>query len=476
MVMESLVSHCLKSMEKIKKCLILLIIIGGLFILNNSAFSHPGNTASDGCHYCRTNCSSWGVAWNQRHCHGGGSYSPPSYDYPSYDYPSYTPSIPNCPSMSYYDSLSDSCKCYSGYVASGGSCISTGQYCRDLLGWSARYNILTDKCECSYGYVLSGGSCIDGDTLCHQQYGFNSDYDSLTEKCKCSYGYVFDSNNQCVSEDDYCQDLYGYHSEYNILTDRCVCDDGYEFKNNECVEITPIIYSFYPTVAEAGESVNVSGNNFGDYKGDIILNTLSFGTLGKISSWNIKSWSDDKIRFTVPEDKEPDRYYIRVRPSSLFSSKEAVSRNKLEISEPEENQPFIYNPILPKKEITISPQPTPKSEPSPEPKPIEEYQPQPEPQFPQKQEEPQPQKEPKFFTEDNSTKNEESFPPEEEQESQETEQQGQQYELDEIKTSDNNIDSKTKQEKKGILNYASGLLASIYNATKNFFSTAFSWF
>ena len=31
--------------------------------------AHPGNTASDGCHYCRTNCDKWGVAWNERHCH-----------------------------------------------------------------------------------------------------------------------------------------------------------------------------------------------------------------------------------------------------------------------------------------------------------------------------------------------------------------------------------------------------------------------
>lgn len=34
--------------------------------------AHPGRTAADGCHYCRTNCDSWGVPWNERHCHGGG--------------------------------------------------------------------------------------------------------------------------------------------------------------------------------------------------------------------------------------------------------------------------------------------------------------------------------------------------------------------------------------------------------------------
>ena len=35
--------------------------------------AHPGRTASDGCHYCRTNCSKWGVAADRRHCHGGSS-------------------------------------------------------------------------------------------------------------------------------------------------------------------------------------------------------------------------------------------------------------------------------------------------------------------------------------------------------------------------------------------------------------------
>jgi hypothetical protein len=53
-----------------------------LFTCTTNIYAHPGRTASDGCHYCRTNCDSWGVAWNQRHCHGGGggsSYSAPAY-------------------------------------------------------------------------------------------------------------------------------------------------------------------------------------------------------------------------------------------------------------------------------------------------------------------------------------------------------------------------------------------------------------
>lgn len=200
--------------------------------------------------------------------------------YFEYDYPSYTPSIPDCPYNSYYDSISDSCKCYSGYVASGGkcvsvsqwcqdkyglwatydyltdsckctsgymfgkdflgktTCISADQYCRDNYGFHARYNTLTDSCECSYGYVLSGGKCVDGDTLCRQQYGYHSYYDSLSEECKCNYGYVFDSNDQCVREDDYCEDLYGYYAEHDSLSDKCVCQRGYVFNDSmtKCID------------------------------------------------------------------------------------------------------------------------------------------------------------------------------------------------------------------------------------------------
>lgn len=36
-----------------------------------TTLAHPGRTAADGCHYCRTNCDYWGVPWNVRHCHGG---------------------------------------------------------------------------------------------------------------------------------------------------------------------------------------------------------------------------------------------------------------------------------------------------------------------------------------------------------------------------------------------------------------------
>lgn len=64
--------------------LILLVSI----IFSSVASAHPGNTASDGCHYCRTNCSKWGEVQDARHCHGGSTtttYAPnTTYVAPSY--------------------------------------------------------------------------------------------------------------------------------------------------------------------------------------------------------------------------------------------------------------------------------------------------------------------------------------------------------------------------------------------------------
>ncbi len=60
-----------------KYCILIILI---LFTNISFVEAHPGNTASDGCHYCRTNCDRWGVPWNQRHCHGSTTpktYTPP---------------------------------------------------------------------------------------------------------------------------------------------------------------------------------------------------------------------------------------------------------------------------------------------------------------------------------------------------------------------------------------------------------------
>lgn len=60
-----------------KKIIIFLVFL--LTFISFPVSAHPGRTAADGCHYCRTNCDKWGVPWNERHCHGGSPVSIPTY-------------------------------------------------------------------------------------------------------------------------------------------------------------------------------------------------------------------------------------------------------------------------------------------------------------------------------------------------------------------------------------------------------------
>lgn len=105
--------------------------------------AHPGRTASDGCHYCRTRCDYWGQAWNARHCHGG--YTAPT--------PSYSPPKPSCPANAYKSG--SSCVCKSGYATSldKSRCIKIPANAHKSYG-------ATDVWECDSGYVESGNRCI----------------------------------------------------------------------------------------------------------------------------------------------------------------------------------------------------------------------------------------------------------------------------------------------------------------------------
>lgn len=58
-------------MKSIRLLVVALTVFSfGLDTIVDESLAHPGNTAADGCHYCRTNCDQWGEAWNERHCHG----------------------------------------------------------------------------------------------------------------------------------------------------------------------------------------------------------------------------------------------------------------------------------------------------------------------------------------------------------------------------------------------------------------------
>lgn len=124
--------------------------------------------------------------------------------------------------MSYYESLSGSCKCMSGYVVD-----------EDIFG---------------------NQSCVLADSICHEQLGIMSRYNSLNKTCECSYGYTI-YNGQCVSENDMCTSLYGYGARYNILTDLCECRSGYSYNGSRCeydssngsyFDLTPTTPSFCP--------------------------------------------------------------------------------------------------------------------------------------------------------------------------------------------------------------------------------------
>ena len=57
------------------KILILLAFVSAFLLLPGNILAHPGRTDSNGCHYCRTNCTKWGLANNEYHCHNGSGTS-----------------------------------------------------------------------------------------------------------------------------------------------------------------------------------------------------------------------------------------------------------------------------------------------------------------------------------------------------------------------------------------------------------------
>ena len=66
--------------KKIPIITLFIFVAYSFFGVTDNACAHPGRTTSDGCHYCRTRCDCWRVAWNQEHCHDESTYIPmPTY-------------------------------------------------------------------------------------------------------------------------------------------------------------------------------------------------------------------------------------------------------------------------------------------------------------------------------------------------------------------------------------------------------------
>jgi len=49
----------------------LLTVTMAVFLYFQPVYAHPGKTSSDGCHFCKSNCESWGYTYNTRHGHNG---------------------------------------------------------------------------------------------------------------------------------------------------------------------------------------------------------------------------------------------------------------------------------------------------------------------------------------------------------------------------------------------------------------------
>lgn len=140
-------------------------------VFTSVASAHPGRTASDWCHYCRTNCSKWWEVEGQRHCHWGSTSTPATSTYTA-PKPIYMPPIK-----------------------------TPLEKCQDQYGPNAK--VWTDQggCECNNWYILSSNN-----SYCEEMTVYNSCSDSINWylwadlNCYCSYGYEWDENNNKCKE------------------------------------------------------------------------------------------------------------------------------------------------------------------------------------------------------------------------------------------------------------------------------------
>jgi len=144
-----------------------------------------------------------------------------------------------CPLMSYYDSLSDSCKCISGYIVQNNSCVNGNTYCKNNYASGSNYNIISKKCECSYGEFVYKNKCISYNNYCKEILGNNAKYNTIKNSCECLSRYIYDGN-KCISETSYCKNSMGLFSKYNSIEKKCECMSGYEYNGKTCIHIEKI--------------------------------------------------------------------------------------------------------------------------------------------------------------------------------------------------------------------------------------------
>ncbi len=186
--------------------------------------------------FAQQGCCSWhqGISYcdktSGRYVCNDGTYSPSCTCSGGSYY-----SQPSCPPMSRYNSISEKCECYSGYIASGSRCISENENCQNTYGFNSSSDY-TGGCKCDYGYVISNGKCVSTTSFCSAKLGYNSKYNGLRGYCECNYGYGLNqAGNRCISNDEVCKEQYGSGSKATLSGDKCECRIGYEWQDNECI-------------------------------------------------------------------------------------------------------------------------------------------------------------------------------------------------------------------------------------------------
>lgn len=280
-----------------KKILLGAIIIFGAFVFTNNpevVFAHPGNTAADGKHYCKTNCSYWGEVYGQRHGHGGytSSFSPSSYSYPSYE-SSYISSNSDCPAYGFayvgscyelpshaHQSIFSGFDCDYGYEKVGyglsarcladvdhGHYIGTSLFCdygyekyyNSCIKDSGSYNLYSGSSNSSSNFSLDEEDDPYEGKEFKYYYFFDTDENeiekrNISSQCKedgeskaekpyfrednscyyCNPGYITDQDEEsCYAMADVCESVYGQGS-VPVTDGECECGDGYSLVGGQC--------------------------------------------------------------------------------------------------------------------------------------------------------------------------------------------------------------------------------------------------
>lgn len=248
-----------------------IFLVTLLFIVSPLLVSaHPGNTDSNGGHYCRTNCSSWGVPWNEWHSHGGSSYRPPSsFTTPVQYVPTYKSNM-DCPSYGFaylgecYELPPNAKKsafsgfdCNYGYEGIG---YGLSKKCLPEIENGSR---IGTSIFCDYGYELYVNSCLKKSNYSNYSasvanYNFNdlscpknsSTSKTDASKCNCNLGYETNSEKDGCKKiskkanDKLCRADFGKNSQwtgkYDVETENpyCGCKKKYEWSEDgeSCVK------------------------------------------------------------------------------------------------------------------------------------------------------------------------------------------------------------------------------------------------